>query len=96
MLSFYTNDIEEKFDFPKSPILKRFTTSLPEDAQTEGLTRIDHDTCLGGIVEINVPKRKKLNKLALKGKRFNYLHTFVTKQTKLINRDQGSEETNDN
>jgi hypothetical protein len=56
------------------------------------MKRFDYDTSLGFMVEVFFPKRKQLNKLALKGKRFSHLRTVVTnKATPLLLRNEDEE-----
>ena len=92
-LSFYCENFEEKYEFSNPPVSTSFHTPIPEDAVIEDMKRFDYDTSLGFMVEVFFPKRKQLNKLALKGKRFSHLRTVVTnKATPLLMRNEDEEE----
>ena len=90
-LSFYCENFEEAYNYSNPPISKSFIVPIPEDAKAEDLKRYDYDTSLGCMVEAVIPRRKQLNKLALKGKRFTHLHTTVIKKVPLMARNSDIE-----
>jgi len=61
-----------------------FVTSIPTDAKVEEMIRYDHSTEVGHLIEIWIPRRKKLPENALKGNRFRYIKTRVETTTPLI------------
>jgi hypothetical protein len=79
------------FSFSKQPQSFKIVTKLSGDALVEEVKRIDHDTKLGGLVEVIIPRRKKLNKLSLKANRFAHLDTVVHSAQELLNRDEMNE-----
>jgi hypothetical protein len=65
-LSFYCENFEEAYNYSNPPISKSFIVPIPDDAKAEDLKRYDYDTSLGCMVEVVIPRRKQLNKLAWK------------------------------
>src|SRR5687768_12948284 len=92
-LKIYKDSVEQKkfeetFDFSAVSQLWTFRTNIPIDGQVEDLVRLDHDTGVGGLVELIIPKKKKLNKLSLKAKRFTHLQTTVQTSVPLLIRNE--------
>jgi len=63
-------DLEDVFEFKNTQVVNKFTESIPQDADIANGGRADHDTQLGGVVELFFPRKAKVNKLAFKGKLF--------------------------
>jgi len=62
------------FDFSTDIQVTTYTTNLPGDCLIEQMDRQDHDTQLGYIVEVIIPRRKKIKTLMFKAQRYTNGH----------------------
>ncbi len=86
-------DFDQQYNFNSNIQTKKFKIDVPEDCLSEETRREDHDTPFGAIVEIVVQRRKKVDNLALKPKRFSHLSIQGSSQVKLLERTEDSEKT---
>jgi hypothetical protein len=77
---------EEVYHFETQEKNILFKLELPKDALFEDSERRDHDTRCGGLVELIIPRRKKLDKMAFRGSLYLHLDTEVQTNTPLATR----------
>lgn len=78
--------LEEHYHFQTAQKNFEFRVKIPSDALYEDLIREDHDSKCGGLVEVIMPRRKKMNKLNFRGSLYLHLETDVTTTTELVQR----------
>ncbi len=79
-------DFDQQYSFCSEPQTKIYKILAPEDSLHEETLREDHDTGFGALVEIVVKRRKKVNNLALKPKRFSHVSIQGATTVELLKR----------
>jgi len=64
-------------------VVTKMQTTLPDDVQISDLVRHDYGTTVGNLLEIIIPRKRKLAEGAGRAPRFQYLHTKIVNGTNL-------------